>query len=56
MLVKILKSKLHRATVTETKLHYLGSIAIDAELMDAAGLLPYEAVLVADLVQLVTDA
>ena len=49
MLVKILKSKLHRATVTETKLHYPGSIAIDAELMDAAGLLPYEAVLVADL-------
>jgi len=49
MFVKILKSKLHRATVTDAKLHYPGSIAIDANLMDAVGLLPYEAVLVADL-------
>jgi len=49
MLVKLLKSKLHRARVTETKLHYPGSIAIDAELMQKAGMLPYEAVTVADL-------
>ncbi len=49
MFVKILKSKLHRATVTDTKLHYPGSIAIDSELMEAAGILPYESVLVADL-------
>jgi len=49
MFVKILKSKLHRARVTETKLHYPGSIAIDSALMDAAGILPYESVLVADL-------
>lgn len=49
MFVKILKSKLHRATVTETKLHYPGSIAIDSVLMEAAGILPYEAVLIADL-------
>ena len=49
MLVKILKGKLHRATVTETKLHYPGSIAIDSALMEAAGILPYESVLVADL-------
>lgn len=49
MLVKLLKSKLHRATVTDAKLHYAGSIAIDTNLMDAVGLLPYEAVLVADL-------
>jgi aspartate 1-decarboxylase len=49
MFVKILKSKLHCATVTDTKLHYAGSIAIDAELMEAAGFLPYEAVWVADL-------
>ncbi len=49
MLVKILKSKLHRATVTSTKLHYAGSIAIDSELMEAVGILPYESVLVADL-------
>lgn len=49
MFVKILKSKLHRATVTETKLHYPGSIAIDSALMEAAGILPYELVMVADL-------
>ena len=49
MLVKLLKSKLHRATVTDTKLHYPGSIAIDPVLMEAAGILPYESVLIADL-------
>ena len=49
MFVKILKSKLHRATVTDSKLHYAGSIAIDSKLMEAAGLLPYESVLIADL-------
>jgi aspartate 1-decarboxylase len=49
MFVKILKSKLHRARVTETKLHYPGSIAIDSALMDAVGISPYESVLVADL-------
>ena len=49
MFVKILKSKLHRATVTDTKLHYPGSIEIDSTLMEAAAILPYESVLVADL-------
>lgn len=49
MFVKLLKSKLHRARVTGTKLHYPGSMAVDSELMEAAGLLPYESVLVADL-------
>ncbi len=49
MFLKILKSKLHRATVTDTKLHYPGSIAIDSALMEAAGILPYEFVFVADL-------
>ena len=49
MFVKLLKSKLHRATVTDTKLHYPGSIAIDSALMEAAGILTYESVLVADL-------
>ena len=49
MQVKVLKSKLHRARVTATKLHYLGSIAIDQDLMRSAGILPYESVLVADL-------
>ncbi len=49
MFIKVLKSKLHRARVTETKLHYVGSIYIDSELMEAAGIVPYEAVLIADL-------
>ena len=49
MLLKILKSKLHRGRVTDAKLHYPGSIGIDEGLMEAAGILPYEAVLVADL-------
>jgi len=49
MLVKILKSKLHCATVTDVKLHYAGSIAIDSKLMEAADILPYESVLLADL-------
>jgi aspartate 1-decarboxylase len=49
MLVKVLKSKLHRATVTDAKLHYPGSIAIDSALMEAAGILPYESVLIADI-------
>jgi aspartate 1-decarboxylase len=49
MFVKLMKSKLHRATVTETKLDYPGSIGIDSALMEAAGILPYESVLVADI-------
>lgn len=49
MLLKILKSKLHRGRVTTAKLNYPGSIAIDSELMEAAGILPYESVLIADL-------
>jgi len=49
MFVKILKSKLHRATVTDAKLHYAGSIEIDSVLMESADILPYESVLIADL-------
>ncbi|MHC4075500.1 MAG: aspartate 1-decarboxylase [Planctomycetota bacterium] len=49
MLVKILKSKLHRARVTQTSVNYPGSIAVDSDLMEAAGLLPYEAVWIADV-------
>ena len=44
MLVKLMKSKIHRATVTRADLNYEGSIAMDAVLLDAAGLLPGEAV------------
>jgi aspartate 1-decarboxylase len=42
MLVKILRCKLHRATVTECDLHYQGSLAIDADLIRAAGLIVNE--------------
>ena len=49
MFVKILKSKLHRARVTDAKLHYPGSLAVDSALMEAADILPYESVLVADV-------
>jgi aspartate 1-decarboxylase len=45
----MLKSKLHHARVTETRLNYPGSILIDSMLMKKAGILPYEGVLVADL-------
>ena len=44
MLVKMMKSKIHRATVTRADLNYEGSIGIDEGLMEAAGLLPGEAV------------
>ena len=44
MLLHILKSKIHCATVTEANLHYMGSITIDQNLMDAANLLPGEQV------------
>jgi aspartate 1-decarboxylase len=49
MFVKFLKSKLHRATITDAKLNYAGSILIDSMLMKAANILPYESVLVADI-------
>ena len=48
MLTKILKAKIHRAVVTQTEVNYHGSITIDADLLAASGLLPNEAVIVAD--------
>jgi aspartate 1-decarboxylase len=45
----MLKSKIHRATVTDCNLHYAGSITIDAELMEEADLLPHEQVHVLDI-------
>lgn len=45
----LLKSKIHRATVTEARVDYVGSITIDSVLMDRADILPYEKVLVADV-------
>ncbi len=41
---KMLRGKIHRATITEANLHYQGSITIDADLMEAAGLLEFEQV------------
>ena len=49
MQLSILKSKIHRATVTDANIHYMGSITIDAVLMDHAKILQYEKVLVASL-------
>jgi aspartate 1-decarboxylase len=42
--VKLMKSKIHRATLTESNLDYEGSIGIDEALLEASGILPYEAV------------
>ena len=44
MLLTMLKSKLHRATVTQSDLHYEGSVTIDRDLMDAGEILPFEQV------------
>ena len=49
MFITLLKSKIHRATVTQSDLDYVGSITIDKALMDAAGLLEYEKVQIADI-------
>jgi aspartate 1-decarboxylase len=46
MMRTILKSKIHRAKITETHLHYEGSVTLDPDLMAAADLLPYERVLI----------
>jgi len=45
----MLKSKIHRATVTQADLHYVGSVTLDADLMDAADLLPGEQVAIVDI-------
>lgn len=44
MFIEVLKSKIHRATVTQAELHYVGSITIDESLMEAANLVEYEKV------------
>ena len=49
MLRTLCRSKIHRATVTEANINYAGSITLDAELMKAAGLVPYEQVHVVDV-------
>ncbi len=49
MLLTLCKSKLHRATVTQAELHYEGSITIDADLLAAANIVPFERVQVVDI-------
>ena len=49
MMIEILKSKIHTVTVTETNLQYVGSIAIDEDLMDAANLIEGEKVQVLNI-------
>jgi aspartate 1-decarboxylase len=44
MLINILKSKIHRVSVTDANLNYIGSITIDEDLMDAANIIEYEKV------------
>jgi len=49
MLLTVLKSKIHRARITGCSLDYMGSLTVDRALMDAAGLIPYEKIGVANL-------
>jgi aspartate 1-decarboxylase len=49
MFVKVLKSKIHQVKVTEANLHYVGSITIDENLMDAANIIENEKVHVVDI-------
>lgn len=49
MIIEVLKSKIHRATVTQANLNYVGSITIDEDLMDAANLIEGEKVQVLDV-------
>ena len=45
----MMKSKIHRATVTDANLNYVGSITLDRDLMDAADILPFEQVAIVDI-------
>lgn len=45
----MMKSKIHRATVTQADLHYVGSVTVDEDLLDAADLLPNEQVDIVDI-------
>jgi aspartate 1-decarboxylase len=49
MTIEVLKSKIHRVTVTEANLNYVGSITIDENLMEAANLIAGEKVTIADI-------
>jgi len=49
MIISILKSKIHRATVTDAQIHYTGSITIDKTLMEHSKIIPFEKVMVVSL-------
>jgi len=49
MLIEVFKSKIHRVSVTEANLNYVGSITIDEELMDASGIIEGERVYVVNV-------
>ena len=49
MTLRMLKGKIHRATVVQAELDYVGSITIDEELLEAAGILEYEQVQIVDI-------
>lgn len=49
MTIEILKSKIHRCTVTEANLHYVGSCTIDEDLLDAAGMMEYEKIQIVNI-------
>ena len=48
MLIQVLKSKIHRVTVTDANLNYMGSITLDRDLMDAVGIVEGERVFIVD--------
>ena len=49
MIIEMLKAKIHRATVTEADLNYIGSLTLDEDLMNIAGLIEFEKVHVLDI-------
>lgn len=49
MRLNMLKGKIHRATVVQAELNYVGSITVDADLLDASGILEYEKVHIVDI-------
>jgi aspartate 1-decarboxylase len=49
MEIEILKSKIHRATITEANLHYVGSLTLDEDLMDASQIIEHEKVQVVNV-------
>ena len=49
MLIQVFRAKLHRVTVTEANLNYMGSITIDEDLLDASGIIPNERVQVVNI-------